>query len=126
MAPTKESTTEAEITKDVVTEILSEASTEKLTDIITTSLDWESLRVHATKSNTNYENPDMMTYDQWYDETTTAEIATENQNKHGSVDHTATTEYTNLFDSRNSFNQIMGSIKDAPSLEWVHKVSKSP
>lgn len=148
--PTKESTSEAateiatEMATEIVTEIVTEIATETATEtaavgstdevsiISTTVSDFiEPLTVAATESNINSETPELTTYDQGYDETTTAEAATENndgivisQTEDVNVEHTITTEHSNVFDSSNSFNQIIESLKDDPVSESVEMITE--
>lgn len=129
--PTKESTSETtteteaiEVATEIATEIVMEGSTEEASIISTTESDAiEPLTTEsaATESNINPETLELTTYDQRYAETTTAESATEGiptaQTEYVNDEHAITTEYSTVFDSSDSFNQILESLKDDPSSE---------
>lgn len=139
--PTKEATSETtteteaiEVATETATEILVEGSTEETSIINTTEPDIiEPLTTEpaATESITNPEIPELTTYVQRYAETTTAEAATESANgivtaqtEYVNDEHAITTEYSTVFDSSDSFNQILESLKDDPSSESVEMTTE--
>ncbi|KAG4066590.1 hypothetical protein HA402_007226 [Bradysia odoriphaga] len=127
--PTKESTSEAVTEKatEGIAETFAEGFTEEATVMTTSVSDLDPLTVAATESTTYYENAELTTYKQEYDEPTTQQVAaettTETETEH--VEYVATTEHsTELFDSSNSFNQIVESLKDRVASESVEMMTE--
>lgn len=133
-APIKESTEAAtELATELATESATELATERLEEgsteedsasvISTTVSDFiEPLTIAVTESIVSSEAPELTTYEQKYDETTTVEAASDiatTQTENLNQEHTITTEYPTMFDSSNSFNQIIESLKDDESVEML-------
>lgn len=131
-APQFEETTMEHSTHVPIKESTSKPATEIATEIVTEG-STEEASVYDTNEPLTTESifsPELTTYDQRYAETTTAEADTESnsgivtsqttlQDEINNDGNVMTTEYSNVFDSSNSFNQIMESLKDDPESESV-------
>lgn len=132
--PSTESATD-EAATDEATEEATEAETESVTElapeadsisVLSTTIAESIEHIAPTESNSE---PELTTYYHDYVETTTPEDETENnnvvvttENEDVSVEHVATTQFSNVFDSSNSLSQIIESLKDDPVSETESEI----